>query len=79
MRLPHRIGEPLVAQIDPVLHQWRRSSRCDGGQCVEVAFADALVAMRDGKSPDGARLHLDRHDWTAFLGAVRAGEFDRAN
>jgi hypothetical protein len=65
-----------VAQIDNQ-PQWRRSSRCDGGQCVEVAFTGALVAMRDGKNPADPHLSMEPHSWMAFVGAVRTGEFDR--
>ena len=65
-----------MAQMDNQ-PQWRRSSRCDGGQCVEVAFTGALVAMRDGKNPAGPQLSIEPHSWMAFVGAVRSGEFDR--
>jgi hypothetical protein len=67
-----------MAHIDLVQPAWRRSSRCDAGQCVEVAFLDSRVALRDSKDPDGPRLNVDANIWTAFVGSVRAGEFDRA-
>lgn len=58
---------------------WRRSSRCDFGQCVEVAILDGVVAVRDSKDPDGGQLHLSPGAWTDFLRRVRSGEFDAAS
>jgi hypothetical protein len=51
---------------------WRKSSRSgeNGGNCVELAdAADAVVAVRDSKDPDGPVLLLTR---TALRTAVRA-------
>jgi hypothetical protein len=55
---------------------WRRSQRCDAGNCVEVAAIGADIAMRDSKDPDGAILHFTKDEWTAFVAGVRAGEFE---
>ena len=71
---------------------WRRSSRCDSSQCVEVAFQRSRscdsnacvevghtpgeVLVRDSKDPDGPRLHLSPSQWSAFLAGLQAGEFD---
>jgi predicted secreted Zn-dependent protease len=53
---------------------WRRSSRCESGLCVEVAFADE-VYVRDAKQcPDGPQLSFDRQSWRRFIAAVNAGE-----
>jgi len=57
---------------------WRRSTRCEGGQCVEVALLDDAAAMRDGKDPERGELLFSHREWAHFLGAVRAGAFDRA-
>jgi hypothetical protein len=55
--------------------RWLRSSRCDGGQCVEVAeLADGRVAVRQSTDAGGATLTFSGHEWTVFLTALRAGE-----
>ncbi|MEU8119623.1 DUF397 domain-containing protein [Spirillospora sp. NPDC049024] len=37
---------------------WRKASRSsnNGGNCVEVARVDEVVAVRDSKDPDGPKL-----------------------
>ncbi|WP_449060374.1 DUF397 domain-containing protein [Planomonospora algeriensis] len=58
---------------------WRKSSRSsdNGGQCVEVADnLPGVVAVRDSKDPDGPKLLFTPAEWRAFVGGVRAGEFD---
>ncbi|GGP17423.1 DUF397 domain-containing protein [Nonomuraea glycinis] len=58
---------------------WRKSSHSgdSGGQCVEVATnLPGVVAVRDSKDPNGAKLAFTLAEWKAFLGGVRAGEFD---
>lgn len=56
---------------------WRRSTLCATGSCVEVAIAGRHVAMRDSKSNRGPVLEFDRKAWEDFLAGVRNGEFDR--
>ena len=36
--------------------QWRKSQRCSGGACVEVAKVDGGYLVRDSKNPTGAVL-----------------------
>ncbi|GGK56834.1 hypothetical protein Ppa06_15000 [Planomonospora parontospora subsp. parontospora] len=58
---------------------WRKSSRSsdNGGQCVEVADnLPGVVAVRDSKDPDGPKLLFTPAEWRAFVGGVKAGEFD---
>ncbi|GGQ00471.1 DUF397 domain-containing protein [Streptosporangium pseudovulgare] len=57
---------------------WRKSSLSGSGpSCVEVAFVNDAVAVRDTKDRDGGTL-LFRHDtWAAFVGGIKAGGFDR--
>jgi hypothetical protein len=55
---------------------WRRSTLCANGSCVEVAVADRHVAMRDSKMRNSPVLQFDRKSWEAFLVGVRHGEFD---
>lgn len=52
---------------DPV---WRKSSRSGGGgndNCVEVAFTEDQVGVRDSKSPDGGRLAFPAAAWERFI------------
>jgi hypothetical protein len=57
---------------------WRKSSRSsDTANCVEVAFAGSLVAVRDSKNPEGPMLTYDAGSWSSFIDAVRQGAFDR--
>jgi len=56
--------------------QWRRSSRCDSGSCVEVAHIDCAIAIRDSKDADGPVLTFSPQEWAAFVAAARNGEFD---
>ncbi|GAA0968347.1 hypothetical protein GCM10009555_013560 [Acrocarpospora macrocephala] len=59
---------------------WRRSTFSGvNGECVEVAVVDDTVAVRDSKHPSCAPLLFTPGEWVAFLGGVRAGEFDLAN
>ncbi|GAA0852300.1 DUF397 domain-containing protein [Streptosporangium amethystogenes subsp. fukuiense] len=56
---------------------WRKSSLSgSGNNCVEVAHMDNHHLIRDSKNPDGATLSFSPSDWTAFLGRVKAGDFD---
>src|SRR5690606_18244310 len=60
--------------------QWIRSTRCSGGDCVEVAALppttaapgcpdnaphDGHVLVRDSKDPDGPRLRFTCDEWAA--------------
>lgn len=56
-------------------HTWRKSSRSDDGNCVEVAFTDDAVLTRDSKNPDGLVLRLDPQQWRSFITDIRAGGF----
>jgi hypothetical protein len=61
---------------------WKKSSRSNGNggnNCVEVAFLDDGVAVRDSKHPSGPALMFTAAEWDAFVGAAKDGEFDRAD
>jgi hypothetical protein len=53
---------------------WRKSSYSgnSGGQCVEVGNAAHLIAVRDSKDTDGARLAFGREAWEAFAASLKA-------
>ena len=53
---------------------WRKSSYSgnNGGNCVEVGATVPLIAVRDSKDPDGARLTFGREAWDAFAARVKA-------
>lgn len=54
------------------LTTWRKSSFSEGseGNCVEVAFEPAGVALRDSKNPTGPMLTVDLVAWQAFTASV---------
>lgn len=47
--------------------EWRKSSRSNTQDCVEVAFPASQVAVRDSKNV-GPALAFPRASWTVFLG-----------
>ncbi|HEY7177017.1 MAG TPA: DUF397 domain-containing protein, partial [Micromonosporaceae bacterium] len=44
--------------------------------CVEVAFVDGAIAVRDSKDRTGPVLLYTPDEWEAFIGGVKDGEFD---
>lgn len=60
--------------------RWRKSSYSGngGGNCVEVATAGGIVAVRDSKNPDGPSLAFSPDDWRAFAAQAKAGQHDPA-
>lgn len=60
----------------PVRLEFKRSSFCSVGTCVEIALAEDGVAVRDSKSESGPVLNFTADEWGAFVAGVRAGEFD---
>ena len=62
-----------MTEIDLSRAEWRKSSYSgQGGNCVEVARnLPGLVAVRDSKDPDGAKLVVSPETWRMFLLAVR--------
>jgi hypothetical protein len=58
--------------------KWRKSNRSGpySDNCVEVAFVDDAIAVRDSKDPKGPVLLFTQGEWDAFVGGARDGEFD---
>lgn len=54
---------------------FRKSSRCSGGSCVEVAKDGDQFLIRDSKRPGVAPLAFTKDEWVAFVEGVNAGEF----
>jgi Domain of unknown function (DUF397) len=58
---------------------WKKSTRSNGNggnNCVEVAFLDTAVAVRDSKNPSGPALIFNPAHWTEFVNSAKSGEFD---
>lgn len=54
---------------------WRKSSKSQQNNCVEVAVQPDAVFIRDSKDRSGHVLQFSHDDWSAFLAAVKSGEF----
>ncbi|TSB18640.1 DUF397 domain-containing protein [Streptomyces benahoarensis] len=63
---------------------WIKSSYSDGngGQCLEfspaLTQAHGIVPVRDSKNPDGPALVFPAGHWSAFVTALKVGEFGAA-
>jgi hypothetical protein len=65
-------------EIDLTDAQWRKSRRSGpySDNCVEVAFIDGVIAVRDSKDTSGPVLVFTRGEWDAFVAGAKDGEFD---
>lgn len=52
---------------------WRRSSRCESHNCVEVAHRADRVQLRSSQDPDGLVVEIDPDSWMSFCAAIKAG------
>jgi hypothetical protein len=64
-----------MTEVDLSRAEWRKSSYSgQSGNCVEVARnLPGLVAVRDSKAPDAAKMMVPRGAWRAFLKAHAPG------
>ncbi|ASR39787.1 DUF397 domain-containing protein [Prauserella marina] len=65
-----------VRAFDPANWQKSFASEPNGGNCVEVNLAADKVGVRDTKLVDSPVFVFDPAEWSAFLIAVKAGQFD---
>lgn len=68
-----------LAHAELAAATWRKASRSNGNggnNCVEVAFLDTGVAVRDSKDRSGPALMFTTAEWTAFVDSAKEGEFD---
>jgi Domain of unknown function (DUF397) len=65
-------------EIDLTHAVWHKSTRSGayGDNCVEVAFVDEVIAVRDSKDRSGPVLVFTRGEWDAFVAGAKDGEFD---
>jgi len=65
-------------RVDLAQAAWRKSTRSGPftDNCVEVAFLNGAVAVRDSKDPAGPALVFTPAEWDAFVGGAKDGEFD---
>lgn len=64
-------GEPAIERQQ----SWKRSSRCEMGNCVEVYVSADGVQLRNSKD-ETKILTFTRAEWTWFIVAIRQDEFD---
>lgn len=66
------------ARIDLEHADWRKSTRSGPytDNCVEVAFVDEAIVVRDSKNPTGPVLLFTPTEWDAFVDGAKSGEFD---
>jgi hypothetical protein len=55
---------------------WHTSTYSGGNSCVEVAFIDGHVGVRDSKDRTSPPLVFSVREWEAFLAGARDGEFE---
>jgi hypothetical protein len=72
------LGSHKGYDLDLTNAQWRKSVRSGMTQdnCVEVAFVEDAIAVRDSKDTTGPVLVFTRDEWDAFVFGAKDGEFD---
>lgn len=54
--------------------KWRRASKCESRACVEVAFGEGVVLLRNSTDPQGLALRFTTEEWQVFCAGVESGE-----
>jgi hypothetical protein len=55
---------------------WRKSSASATENCVEVAFSDTSILVRDSKQQSSHILAFTSRGWQALLNGIQEGRFD---
>ncbi|PZF96407.1 DUF397 domain-containing protein [Micromonospora endophytica] len=55
---------------------WKKSTRSNAGDCVEVATPPQAVMIRDSKDRQGPVLSFTADQWTGFVQRIKSGGFD---
>jgi hypothetical protein len=50
---------------------WRRSSRCNGGGCVEVSAQGGMIMVRSSADPECTTLVISRSAWLEWLSRAK--------
>jgi hypothetical protein len=57
---------------------WFKSSHSsESANCVEVAYSEDGILVRDSKNPEGPTLSYRLDTWRNFIEAVASGELDK--
>jgi Domain of unknown function (DUF397) len=82
---PRIIAVPGERRVVPLAAQptefrslvWRKSRASVGnGECVEVAFADRSVLVRDSRDETGTILAVTPASWESFVACIAKGELE---
>jgi len=66
----------MTESVDFTGARWRKATPSEGGGCVEVAFKNGKIGVRDTKDDGrGPVLVFTETEWQAFLGGVHNHEF----
>lgn len=67
----------MAKQVQFSSEDFKKTSLCHTASCcVEVAYKDGMIAVRDNKNLQQTPLHFTTEEWTAFVEGVKNGEFD---
>lgn len=64
-------GEGVLASGFGNSAEWRSSSRCEGGECIEAAAQDGAVLLRNSADPDGIVLPITLAAWRDLTARVK--------
>lgn len=63
-----------MRSIGPLDVNWRKTSRCAHGDCIEVTSLKTRVAVRDSKNnASGPNLVFALADWRSFVAGIKDG------